>query len=517
MTDFDDPVMLLPDILDLHAHHRPDKSALVCGDDVLDWGAFGRAVAQRAAALLALGVRPGDTIGLLADPGIDGIVATFAIMRAGAVVASLSGMVVAEALIKMIHDSGASVLIVSPRFVSDIDRMRSEISSIAPDAFIVLGPAVPCWRAAGTLPGPDTLPAHWPGRVGRDDLCIIYSSGTTSTPKGIVLSHACRLANAQTLALEMRYDERAVVLVTTALYSNTAWSLLTTAVLVGGTTVVMARFDAVEFCAVVVHRGITHTTMVPAQFQMIREMPREDSADFRSLRTACSVGSVMPEPLKRWAMKRFPGAFFEIYGLTEGLVTILKPEDLPAGIGTVGRPMLGNDLRVLDHADRETAPGEPGELVGYGPMLMTRYHRNPAATAGTMWRNPADGRSFLRSGDIGFFDRNGYFHLIDRKKDMIISGGINVYPADLEQVLTGHPYVREVSVIGVPHPKWGETPLAVVVAAGDACDPEAVREWANARLGKHQRLMSVVLRTDLPRNAGGKVLKRLLMAEFARQ
>jgi long-chain acyl-CoA synthetase len=513
MTDFDEPTASLSDILDLHARTQPGKPALICGDAELAWGEFGTLVHRCAAALMASGVKPGDVVGLLAEPGIDGVVATFAILRAGATVASLSAMVAADALCAMILNSGARLLMASPHLAPLIDAIRPGLAAISPADYVMLGSAMPGWTSLAVLQADLALPTSWPPLRGRDDLCIIYSSGTTSTPKGIVLSHACRLQNAYSLALEMRYDCKAVILVTTALYSNTAWSLLTTSILVGGTTVIMPKFDAAGFCALVPRYGVSHTTMVPAQFQMIRDCPAQPDANFTTMRTICTVGSTMAHPLKAWAMARFPNALYEVYGLTEGLVTVLKPEDMPTRIASVGRPMIGQDLRILDDHNDELPPGETGEIVGHGPLLMTRYHQNSADTAASLWREPITGRSFLRSGDIGFFDPEGFFHLAGRKKDMIVSGGVNVYPSDIEQVLATHPGISEASVIGVPHPKWGETPLAVVVPHDPALEPDIVRDWANARLGKHQRVSAVVFRTALPRNAGGKVLKRQLTQE----
>lgn len=514
MTGFDEPTVFLPDILDLHARTHPANPALRCGGMTITWGEFGAQVQRGAAALQAMGAGPGSVVGLMANLSIEAVVATFSIIRTGAAVASLSGMVAADALLAMVLDSGAAILVADQRNQPALDALRSD----APCRMVGLGAASAGWEPL-CMPG-IAIPECWPALQARDDLCIIYSSGTTSTPKGIVLSHQCRLQNAFSLALEMRYDGRAVVLVTTALYSNTAWSLLTTAILVGGTVVLMPKFSAAEFCSAVARFGISHTTMVPAQFRMIRDDPAQLTAAFSSLRTICSVGSVLPVPLKLWAMERFPGALFEVYGLTEGLVTLLRPEDLPEKLASVGRAMIGHDLRILDDASCPLPPGEAGEIVGYSPVLMTRYHRNPDATVAAMWRDPVSGRSFLRSGDVGYFDPDGFFHLGDRKKDMIVSGGYNVFPSDLERVLQAHPDVSEACVVGVPHPKWQETPLAAVVLTGAAAatarmDTDAMLTWANARLGKHQRISGIVLVATLPRNAGGKVLKRELVRSLA--
>ena len=177
--------------------------------------------------------------------------------------------------------------------------------------------------------------------------------------------------------------------------------------------------------------------------------------------------------------------------------------------------MMGNDIRVLDNADAALPTGEAGEIVGCSPFLMQGYLGRSNATAESLWRDPASGRDFLRTGDIGRLDADGFLHLVDRKKDMIVSGAANIYPADIERVLLPHPDVADACVIGVPHPCWDETPLALVVRVpGATIDVETLREWANARLGRQQRLSAVEFRDSLPRNAAGKVVKRALRAPY---
>jgi acyl-CoA synthetase (AMP-forming)/AMP-acid ligase II len=212
-------------------------------------------------------------------------------------------------------------------------------------------------------------------------------------------------------------------------------------------------------------------------------------------------------------MSVLPGRLHEVYGLTEGLVTILHPADLATHAHSVGRPMLANDIRIIGADDIEVVLGAAGEIVGHSPFLMRGYHNLPDQTEAAIWREPGSGRTFLRSGDIGRFDTDGFLHLVDRKKDMIISGGQNIFPADLERVLAAHPDVAEVCVIGIPHVRWGETPLALVVPRGET-DATTLRDWANARLGRMQRLAAVEFRENLPRNAGGKFLKRELRAPY---
>jgi acyl-CoA synthetase (AMP-forming)/AMP-acid ligase II len=225
-------------------------------------------------------------------------------------------------------------------------------------------------------------------------------------------------------------------------------------------------------------------------------------------------GSPLAAPLKRRIVERMPGDFIELYGLTEGLVTILGPEDMLDKIETVGRPCPGQRLAILDSDDNVLPAGEPGEIVGECRFLMTGYHANDAASQEATWVHPSGAR-WLRTGDIGKLDEDGFLTLVDRKKDMIISGGQNIYPLDIEIVFMAHPDVSEVAVIGIAHPKWGETPLAVVVPAeGATIDAASLTAWANQQLGRQQRVSGTAFVDVLPRNPNGKVLKRDLRELF---
>ena len=227
-------------------------------------------------------------------------------------------------------------------------------------------------------------------------------------------------------------------------------------------------------------------------------------------------GSPLPPEVKRDAQAALGCALIELYGLTEGIVTTLAPEDFHRKLASVGKPIPGQQLKLIDDAGREVAPGACGEIVGFGRLVMNGYHGRPDATLDATWTDP-EGRRWLRTGDVGRLDDEGFLYIVDRKKDMILSGAQNVYPADIEHVMRGHPDVSDVAVIGVPSAKWGETPYAVVVPrAGAALDPRGLTEWTNARVGKQQRIAGAALRASLPRNPNGKVLKRELRVEYAR-
>jgi MFS-type transporter involved in bile tolerance (Atg22 family) len=212
----------------------------------------------------------------------------------------------------------------------------------------------------------------------------------------------------------------------------------------------------------------------------------------------------------RTLMARISPQLYELYGFSEGFASMLKPDEHARKFTTVGTPVLGFEVRVIDDEGRECAPGEPGEIVAYGAGMLRDYNDAPEQTAALIWRDER-GRTFIRSGDVGKLDADGFLSIVDRKKDMIVSGGFNVFPTDIEAVVAGHPDVWDAAVIGIPHDKWGETCLALVIARpGVTLDREAVKLWANDRLAKHQRLAAVEPRADFPRNALGKVIKREL-------
>ncbi|MGL6224060.1 MAG: class I adenylate-forming enzyme family protein, partial [Steroidobacteraceae bacterium] len=252
------------------------------------------------------------------------------------------------------------------------------------------------------------------------------------------------------------------------------------------------------------------------QFQRLLELPDLAAHDLLSLQAIMCCGSPLPPPLKRATRDVLGCELIELYGLTEGIITTLAPEDFDAHLDSVGKPIPGQRLLLVRDDDTEAPPGEFGEICGYGRLVMEGYHNRPDATAEATWTDPS-GRRWLRTGDIGRIDGDGFLYIVDRKKDMILSGSQNIYPADIESVMRGHPAVADVAVIGVPSERWGETPLGVVVTHGDTGPAAATElvEWTNQRVGKQQRIAGVQYVAGLPRNPNGKVLKRELRQQFA--
>lgn len=511
MTDqLDDPQVFLTDLFATHARFHPHKAAVICGDVRRTWGDFDAGISRVAHALLADGVQKGDRVALLMANSVEMLECTFGVVRAGAVVVPLSGLLTPDQLAHLIADSGAVRVIVSAVFHAAAQAIRPRLPQVPETGWIAAGFGGEGWRGLEdfTAGQPATVPNV--RHALSDDFNIIYSSGTTGLPKGIVQTHRARLHWAFSNSVEMGFTNQSRALTTTALYSNGTWLMMLPVLFAGGTLVAMPAFDAGAFLDTVPQERITHTFMVPTQYQMVLAHPGLAGADLSSLRCMLSAGSALRRDVKREIMASISPHLIEMYGFSEGFSTMLKPGAPPEKFASVGTPVLGFDVRIVDDAGTECPPGTPGEIAGYGAGMMKGYHNRPDATADLIWRDER-GRSFMRSGDIGMLDADGYLHILDRKKDMVISGGFNVFPADVENVVGQHPDVFDVTVIGVPHDKWGESCLALIIPKpGVTPDCAAMQAWANARLAKHQRLIAVETRTEFPRNALGKVLRRVL-------
>jgi long-chain acyl-CoA synthetase len=224
----------------------------------------------------------------------------------------------------------------------------------------------------------------------------------------------------------------------------------------------------------------------------------------------CSVGAPLHLEHKQELSRRLPRRFYELYGLTEGFVTILDRDDADAKLGSVGVPPPGYEMRILDEEGRDLAPRAVGEIVGRGPITMPGYYKRPDLTAAAI----KDG--WLHSGDLGYVDDDGFLFLVDRKKDLIVSGGVNVYPRDIEEIVVRHPAVADVAVFGAPHERWGETPVAsVVLRRGATATPESIRDWVNERVSaRFQKVTAVCVVDALPRNVAGKTLRRVLQQAY---
>jgi acyl-CoA synthetase (AMP-forming)/AMP-acid ligase II len=298
------------------------------------------------------------------------------------------------------------------------------------------------------------------------------------------------------------------------MYHNGTWMVMLPSLLVGATLVIMEKFDLTGFFELVQKEKCTHTFMVPTQFIMLLNHPDLEKFDLSSMEIMISAAAPLRRDTKKQILEKFTRGLLELYGLTEGVGSSLKPEEMEGKLGSVGTPIFGIDLRIIDEQGNELPRGEVGEIIGYSPGLMKEYYKRPDKTEEAIWKDE-QGRTYLRTGDVGKFDDDGFLYILDRKKDMIISGGINVFATDIEEVFGKHPDVLDVAVIGVPHEKWGESPLALVIPKqGAEVEEDELMKWANEKLAKFQRVCGVEFRDDLPRSPIGKVLKRVLREAY---
>jgi long-chain acyl-CoA synthetase len=498
-------------LLERNARYLGEKTALVFESQRLTFRQQNGRVRRAANALAAAGVRKGDRVASFLPNGLEILDLYWAAARTGAIMVPLSTLLRGPGLASLLADSGARALVAAPALAETVESIGGGLAVPPGGRFLTGSTPRPGWTswdeavaAAGDAEPPDA------GIRPDDPYNIIYSSGTTGLPKGIVLSHRTRIAYATIFASSWRMTPESVVLHAGSLVFNGAFLTLVPALFLGATFVLMKQFDPDRFVEIVAKEKVTHVFLVPSQLVALLATPGFGEATVGSLEMVGSVGAPFHGEHKEELVRRLPGRFTELYGLTEGFMTILDREAPREKLSTVGAPPPLFEMRIVTAEGREAAPGEIGEIVGRSPLLMDGYYGRPEQTA------EAVRGGWLYSGDLGSVDEDGYLTLADRKKDMIISGGINVFPRDIEEVAARHEAVREVAVFGVPHPKWGEAPVAaVILSQPDAISAEKLRAWINDRVGAaYQRVHEVVFHEDFPRSAAGKTLKREMRERY---
>ena len=489
-----------------HAKARPNHPALQDEKQALNYAQLDALVDRIAASLQRDGVRHGDVVAICALNSARYAAVFLGVLRAGAAVAPLAPSSTSETLASMLRDCGAKLWFADAS--ADVSALDSSLPCVSLDD-VALGKSFEPWLAKeGSLPEPVTVSPD-------DAFNIIYSSGTTGTPKGIVQSHGMRWAHIQRGASN-EYGPQSVTLLATPLYSNTTLVIFVPSFAYGGSVLLMKKFDAARYLQLAEQHRATHAMLVPVQYQRIMALADFARHDLSSFQYKFCTSAPFRAELKADVLARWPGTLTEYYGMTEGGGTCILDAHLhPDKLHTVGKPASNSDIRLIDEAGNEVGPGEIGEVVGHSTGMMTGYHNQPAKTREAEWFDPS-GKRFIRTGDVGRFDEDGFLTLLDRRKDMIISGGFNIYPSDLEAQLRAHPAIEDVAVVGVPSHEWGETPVAYVVQrAGTPETADELKQWFNARAGKTQRLADLVLVDELPRSAIGKVLKRDLRDAYS--
>ena len=505
---FERPFVSISDQVAIHAKFRGDQTALIQGSQRLSWKQLDAQVNRIARALVASGLGKGDRVCLLVDNSIWSLQLILGIWRAGAGPVPLSTMMSVDILAGMVNDSGATRLFCTRGFVSIANAVCEQTGAILIDQ----GDAFAEFLH-------DTSSQPFTQKPAPEDLAvIIYSSGTTGIPKGIAHSHGARLDFAQTFASEFRYQHDSVALSMIPPHSNGSWLTWMPALIAGATTVILPEFTPEEFCRVVREHKPTHVFLVPTICAALLQYPEIEEAGLDCFVSAVTAGAPMPDDVKAEMIRLTGGGLCELWGFTEGVATVIQPEDIVSRYGSVGRPITGCDIRIINQEDKDITRSGVGEIVGFSGGMMSGYWNREDANQEIVWRDE-QGKLYLRTGDIGEVDNEGFLYLRGRKKDMLISGGYNVYPVDLEAILLQHEAISDACVVGVEHDKWGETPVAFVIpSAGTDLCAEQLKDWANQRLAKHQRLSDLVIcKVDFPRNTLGKVIKNELKSKYLQE
>lgn len=487
----------------------PDRIGFIFEDQELSFRAMNARANRAAHAFLGLGVAPGDRVGLLLANSLEFLDCFFGLAKIGAIVVPLNWRLTSPELAFIANEAGIRALAYGVEYANTVDALRG---LLAPITYVAVGEAAASDQGYATLAALASDAEPEPVGDGADPLVIMFTSGTTGKPKGAVLSHDNLFYDSCTVALstDWRWGDR--VLIALPLFHIGALIYAVINAHVGATTVLMKAFDPAGFLRTLQDRRINSFLAVPAMLHFMLQVPRIQDTDLSSVRWALCGTAPVPVPLIQ-AWTRFGIAIQQVYGLTEctGGAAVLSAERALDKIGSTGLPMFHTDIRVVDLNDKDTPPGEVGEIIIRGPHVMREYWNDPRATADTL----IDG--WLYTGDLGRLDEDGYLYVVERKKDLVISGGENIYPAEVESVLTEMPQFAEVAVIGIPDPAWGEVVCAVGrLKEGQTLTLEQVVAHCTGKLGKYKIPKKLILSEHpLSRNPTGKLLKRLLREKYA--
>jgi len=514
-----DAIQTIGDIPRNHARVRGDRIAMQFEGRTTTFADLDAQSNQAANALIASGVKRGDRVAYLGKNSDRYFEIWFAAAKAGAIIAPIGWRLSPTEVAYILDDNAASVLFVDASCIASAEEALKQtqtkplVIAIEPGDHAL--PLYDAWRDAQAAHDPNLL--VWP----EDTNLLLYTSGTTGRPKGVMLASANLMRSRRALAEaamgwnEWNEGETNLVAMPIAHIGGSGWGLI--GILNGVRNIITREFNPVEAIELIERERIAKMFMVPAALQFIIRMPRAREIDYSSLKHILYGASPMPVALLQECMELFGCEFCQQYGMTEttGTIVYLPPQDHdPKGarrMASAGLPMPGVELRIVDAEGKVLGPNETGEICTRSVANMVGYWRNETATASTIGED-----GWLRTGDAGYLDEDGYLFIQDRIKDMICSGAENIYPAEVENAIHGHPDVAEVAVIGVPDDTWGEAVKAIVVPKpGVTPDAESIIAFARERIAHFKAPKSVDVRAEaLPRSASGKILRRELRDPF---
>jgi acyl-CoA synthetase (AMP-forming)/AMP-acid ligase II len=504
--------MLTGDMLRRSAARFPSKTAIIWGEERLAYAELEARANRLANALRGLALKKGAKVGMLSRNRPEYGIAFFGVARSGYVLVNVSVLYSPEELAFVLDKADVEVLLFEHVFADKVTAIRDAAPQIG--KLIVIG-----GEAEGAQPFEDFIagaPAEAPDVDidERDPFCMTYTGGTTGRPKGVLASHRARAVTAHTVMVEEALDERDIVGIVTPMFHVAALNIMfQPAILAGATVTLLSQWSAEGFAKMVRETGMTANFMVPTQANMVIQDPAFDPANYASWRKMSFAGAPMPDWVQREFMAKLPEVkMTQIYGQSEmGVIAALRHWYLPEKLGTVGRAPYNVDMAVVRRDGTAVAVGEIGEVVSRGDNLMLEYYDEPEQTAGFF--KLGDGWGW--SGDLATIDADGFVTLVDRSKEMIISGGENVYPSEIERVLYQHEAVGECAVFGIPDPKWGEVPAAYVAPkAGATVSEDDLVAHCAAHLARFKRPRLVKFVEDFPKTPIGKIQKNLLKEPY---
>lgn len=490
------------------AHATPRTIAIIDGDRTLTFGAVNERASRLASGLLKAGLKKGDTVALLLGNRFEYPEIAAGLAMAGLILVPLNPRQVANEIAFVLEHANIQAIIVDSALAGNLPSSGLPKVIFAIDGNDV-GKNYEDFLAASSAVDP-RVPT-----LESDPFCITYTSGTTGQPKGVMISHRSRSLTFYATALEWGLGPNTRTVAVAPMYHGAGFAFGYAPVFTGGTVVMQRKFDPDETLQMVQDQRIESMFLVPTHAQMMRALGDDaiTRRDLSSLHTLYFNAAALPVALKKWVLDVFPHTgVHELYGSTEaGIVTNSRPQDALRKAGSVGHPWFMTEVRVVREDGSLVEPGESGELFSRSPYLMNGYLNDPAATAAC---TTDDG--FLTSGDVVVVDDEGFISIVDRKKDLIITGGANVYPREIEEVLATHEGVAECAVIGITDETWGERVVAVVVArAGKSLNHEIIEAHLRGKLAGYKMPKETVVIDALPRNAAGKIVKRDLKVHFS--
>ncbi len=509
--------MIVGELLRRGSKLYPDRLALRYQGRDLSYGELNQRVTRLANGMLRLGLRKGDRIAILAQNCHQYVEVYLASATIGAVTVPLNARLKGGELKYIINNSEAKLLLISSDFLEMIAAIRAELPLV--EHHVCISQQAPGFETYESLLGSASSEVPYVQPTESDVVCQIYTSGTTGLPKGAMLTHRNVLSNATSCCLEQEIKPGDNYLMVLPLYHVAGCTLTVSTLLMGGMLTIHPAFSPPDVMRSIGQDRITQAALVPVMISFLLRVPNLEQYDLSSLKYVVYGAAPIAPSLLKQAMGVFKCNFIQGYGLTEAaaFASLLRADDhLPEGsseqikrLSSVGREILGSEVRVVNDQGEEVAAGEIGEILVRGNNVMQGYWKMPEATAEAL----RDG--WLHTGDLATVDEAGYVYIVDRKKDMIVSGGENIYPREVEATFLTHPAVADVAVIGVPDEVWGEAVKALVVLKeGQTATKQDLIDFCAAKLAGFKKPKSVEFRTDLPRNAMGKILKRVLREPY---